>query len=812
VVLLTLLVTGPLLAAALGTPRTVAFVAPYSVALAVLLGLPNDMFGSVDHVVRVFVVVVAGGMAWWLATIRERLERAHFRYSLMADAGVVLGSALDHEVTLIEFARLCSRRLSDWCFVFVTEDDGTVRQLAAAHADPVRQQQAWELLSRYPLALDRAEGPAKVIRTGRSDLQPVVGDALLETIAANQDNLEMLRVLGLQSAMIVPLVARGRTLGAIAFASAESRRTYGPHDLELAEELGARAAIAIDNARLYARLSAAETDLRESRDELHAILDGVADAVTAQTPEGRVIYANDAAARQLGLGSSKDLIEASPAQLMDLYELYAEDGSEFPTDSLPGRRALRGEQPQPTLVRYRRVDSGEDRWSLIKATAVRDDEGRPIIAINVVEDVTDQRGREEQQRFLADSSKLLAGSLDWEQTFPEVARLAARELADWCAIEVLEEDGSVRVAAFAHADAEKERLGEDLMRRYPSAADGQRMRGALASGRSELRTELSEAEIAGAGRDPEHLAALRTLGLRSAMAVPMLARGKVVGAISLVTGDSGRRFGESDLAIAEDLANRCGLALDNARLFRERSRIARTLQESLLPPMLPDMPGIDVAARFRAAGEGLEVGGDFYDLFETGESDWAVAIGDVCGKGTEAAAITALARYTVRAAAMRQADPSQILGLLNEALLRQRTDKRFCTVLYGRLEPNGNDAWFEFASGGHPLPLVLRAAHTGGEVGEPGTLLGIVPDPQLHDQRVLLRAGDAVVLYTDGVTDSAAPRRIWTGPELAGVVGRTAGKDADAIAELVMSAALGDGGGEPRDDIAILVLKVPEAR
>jgi serine phosphatase RsbU (regulator of sigma subunit) len=325
------------------------------------------------------------------------------------------------------------------------------------------------------------------------------------------------------------------------------------------------------------------------------------------------------------------------------------------------------------------------------------------------------------------------------------------------------------------------------MRRYPSAADGQRMRGALASGRSELRTELSEAEIAGAGRDPEHLAALRTLGLRSAMAVPMLARGKVVGAISLVTGDSGRRFGESDLAIAEDLANRCGLALDNARLFRERSRIARTLQESLLPPMLPDMPGIDVAARFRAAGEGLEVGGDFYDLFETGESDWAVAIGDVCGKGTEAAAITALARYTVRAAAMRQADPSQILGLLN-------------------------DAWFEFASGGHPLPLVLRAAHTGGEVGEPGTLLGIVPDPQLHDQRVLLRAGDAVVLYTDGVTDSAAPRRIWTGPELAGVVGRTAGKDADAIAELVMSAALGDGGGEPRDDIAILVLKVPEAR
>src|SRR5206468_1822702 len=209
-------------------------------------------------------------------------------------------------------------------------------------------------------------------------------------------------------------------------------------------------------------------------------------------------------------------------------------------------------------------------------------------------------------------------------------------------------------------------------------------------GRSELRVELSDEEVAAAGRDPDSLIALLELGLRSALAVPMLARGKVVGAISMVSGDNTRRFREEDKLLAEELASRCGLALDNARLFRERSRIARTLQESLLPPMLPELPGLDLAARFRAAGNGLEVGGDFYDLFETGASTWAVAIGDVCGKGSEAAAITALARYTVRAAAMRQDAPSQILSLLNEALLRQRTDRRFCTVLYGRLERNGD--------------------------------------------------------------------------------------------------------------------------
>jgi serine phosphatase RsbU (regulator of sigma subunit) len=278
----------------------------------------------------------------------------------------------------------------------------------------------------------------------------------------------------------------------------------------------------------------------------------------------------------------------------------------------------------------------------------------------------------------------------------------------------------------------------------------------------------------------------------------------------MVSGDDSRRFREDDKVLAEELARRCGLALDNARLFRERSRIARTLQESLLPPMLPELPGLDLAARFRAAGEGLEVGGDFYDLFETGDSGWAVAIGDVCGKGSEAAAITALARYTVRAAAMRQDGPSQILGMLNEALLRQRTDKRFCTVLYGRLEKNGAGHHFEFASGGHPLPLVLRGGGESGEVGAPGTLLGIVPDPDLEDSDVLIRPGEALVLYTDGVTDSAAPQRIWSAGELMDAVGSPAGLDADTIAERVMQAALSEAGGEPRDDIAILVLKVPE--
>src|SRR3954471_23185652 len=577
-VLLGLLVTGPLPGAWRASSGTTAIVGGYAVVLALLLGLQNGMFMSVDHLVRVGIVTLGSALCIVLARTRERLERAEFRHSLVADAGEVLGSALDYEVTLIGLARLCAPRLADWCFVFVRDDDGSLRQVAAAHADPARQKQAWELLFRYPLDPDRPEGPAKVIRTGQSDLVPVITEPVVRAIAPGRENLRMLKALGIRSAMIVPLNVREHTLGAIAFAAAESGRTYGPEDPERAEELGARAAVAVDNARLYGRLHETESEMRVSRDQLEAILNGVADAVTVQRPDGQLVYANDAAARSLGFSSSDAMMGDSPATFLRCYEMFDEEGREFPLERLPGRRALRGEDPEPALIQYRRRDGGADMWSLIKATTIRDRAGDPLLAVNVIEDVTEQREREQQLQFLADAGRILGGSLDWEETFPQIARMVASTIADWCAIEVLDEDGTPRLAAFAHRDAEKQELGEDLARRYPSADQRGRLRGALASGRSELRPELSDDEIAAAGRDPEHLMALLELGLRSALAVPMMARGRVLGATRMVAGDRGRRFHESDRLLAEELAARCGLALDNARLFRERSRIARTLQ------------------------------------------------------------------------------------------------------------------------------------------------------------------------------------------------------------------------------------------
>jgi serine phosphatase RsbU (regulator of sigma subunit) len=334
----------------------------------------------------------------------------------------------------------------------------------------------------------------------------------------------------------------------------------------------------------------------------------------------------------------------------------------------------------------------------------------------------------------------------------------------------------------------------------------------IRSGDPELFSEIEDEMLSAGARDARHLELLRSLHMKSVMIAPMTARGRTLGAMTFVSSHSGRRFDVEDLGLAEELARRAATAVDNARLYGERAYIARALQESLLPPTLPEIGGVEVAARFRAAGDGNEVGGDFYDLFDTGDAQWAVVMGDVCGKGARAAAMTALARYTLRAAAMREDRPSDVLSTLNEALVRQRADEQFCTVAFARLVRNGAGTRITVASGGHPLPLVLRADGRVDAVGTPGSLLGIMPDPQLSDDSVRLDPGDAVVLYTDGVTDAHAPERVLSPADLAGLLRECAGLDAAAIAERVERGATasvaGEAAADPRDDVAILVLRV----
>jgi integral membrane sensor domain MASE1 len=293
-------------------------------------------------------------------------------------------------------------------------------------------------------------------------------------------------------------------------------------------------------------------------------------------------------------------------------------------------------------------------------------------------------------------------------------------------------------------------------------------------------------------------------------------------AIPLTEADLGPFAGNSPderLLLAQAFVSVASLtSLILAAVITERQRveetlasIADTLQEGLRPSRLPQVPGLETAVAFEPAGERYLVGGDFYDLFEADDGAWAVVVGDVRGKGARAAATTALARYTLRDAAVQERRPSRILERLNDAIMRQSPDQS-CTVAYARFELDGGaGARMTLAIGGHPLPLLLRGDGTVEAVGRPGTLLGVLPDPKVADQVADLGPGDALLLYTDGLTDAYAPRRIVTPAQLSATLGSCAGRSADEIVAGIREAILDPVSGEPRDDIIVFAIRVPDS-
>jgi serine phosphatase RsbU (regulator of sigma subunit) len=276
---------------------------------------------------------------------------------------------------------------------------------------------------------------------------------------------------------------------------------------------------------------------------------------------------------------------------------------------------------------------------------------------------------------------------------------------------------------------------------------------------------------------------------------------------ALVVIEPARDFRRDDeLEFAREIARRMARAMENARLYRERDYIARTLQKSLLPPALPDVPGLEIRSLFLPAVRGYEVGGDFYDVFEMPNGRWAAVIGDVCGKGVEAAAITGLARHTLRAA-FDVDRPSGALETLNGALLRENLDGRFCTVAYVMIEPDPRGgARLLIASGGHVLPHLVCPDGPPASVGRHGTLLGVVEHPRLEDVEVRLEPGAALVLFTDGILrkDQAF------GDEPGGliqVLAKTPPVSASEVCERIAAYARDLIAENQEDDIAALVLR-----
>jgi serine phosphatase RsbU (regulator of sigma subunit) len=373
---------------------------------------------------------------------------------------------------------------------------------------------------------------------------------------------------------------------------------------------------------------------------------------------------------------------------------------------------------------------------------------------------------------------------------------------------MLEEGEIVRVSV-AHVDPAKVQLAWDLQEQFPTKVDDPTgVPNVIRTGEPELWPEITDEMIVEAVEDPELRQLVVDLQLRSLMIVPLRFRGRTLGAITFVWAESGRTYGPADLALAQDLARRCAQAVENSLVYRERDYIAQTLQRSLLPPDLPEIPGLELAARYLPAGAGNEVGGDFYDVFDTGDEAWGLAIGDVCGKGPDAAAVMGVARYSLRAAAMRERRPSQILQTMNEAVMRQTTDGRFLTVAYARIRPNAGGVRLTISCGGHPLPIVLRADGTTETAGAPGTLLGLFEDPELADKSVDLAPGDAMIVYTDGVTDASGFEEGTGERRLSEVLGTCVGLAAEEVADRIEREMLAPRASARRDDVAYVVVRV----
>jgi PAS domain S-box-containing protein len=488
--------------------------------------------------------------------------------------------------------------------------------------------------------------------------------------------------------------------------------------------------------------------LRGSERRFEAIVGSLSDPITIRDRQHRFLYANAAGIAHLGFESWEELRDTPPSAIMDDYSVYGEDGRDVRMEDIPSVRILNGEPAEPLLIRTVHRGTGVLAWNLLKAAPLLDEDGQVEATITIIEDVTERKRAEQRSAFLASASAVLASSLDYEETLRNVAALAVPEVADWCAVDLFDGDGDRQAVVVAHVDPERLSLAEELRSYEPDRLRPDRGLGlVLRTGETLLYPDIPDALLVAAAVDDRHLELLREVGLRSVLMVPMKLGGRILGALTLVSSESARVLDQSDQQLAEQVAARAAVAIENSRLYSERSLIARTLQENLLPERLPKIPGYELASAYVPAIESSLVGGDFYDVWPIGDG-WMVIIGDVTGKGVQAAALTSLVRHTMQTASQFRSSPAELLARVDSAL-KSRPNLSVCTALCLRLDPDRAT----LAVAGHPLPIRIDGRQVS-TVGRHGPLLGGFAEAVWEDVVVELSPGSTLLAYTDGITDA----------------------------------------------------------
>ena len=791
-VLVALVVFAPLICGLVGDPRDVVIVGIAATVVVAVSGIWNDNFFEGHYFQRLLVCAGVTVIAVLAARNHQRTDRDRERFAVLSAAAEIADGTRNLRDTVEALNNLVVPRVADICIVDAVSG-GEMRRLAVRAVGPDSAQAQDVLAARSPLEEDDPRLP------GQPFLAERVDESLLRRLAADDSELAALQTLQVSSALVVPLRARGRRLGALVLlVVAHSGRGYDHEDLEFAKVLAGRAALALDNAGLFSELETIEA-------QLTVVLSTLAEAVTVQHTEGALIYANEAAASMLGYATAQELLATSVEELVSVFDTTKEDGTPLLVEDLPGRRLLAGDRmPNPLVVRAVDKRTGEVTWRVTKASGVYDADGAIKLVVNVIQDVTEVKRAELTQRMLARAGELLSSSLDYERTLQQVAELAVPELADWCMVSMPDGQGFLRSVAVAHADAEKVAIARSIGDRYPTpiqAPTGPAR--VLRDGLAQVANDVTDAMLIAAAQDDEHLELLRGVGLHGAVTVPMAVGGEIVGALTLISAESGRRFNDADVALAEELARRAGTAVENARLYTERSNIARTLQTSLLPGRLPRMPGWEAATLYRPAGEENWVGGDFYDAIAV-DGGWLAIVGDVAGHGAPAAALTGLARHTLRTAATLLDDPLDAVGTLNDELLA-REEMSLCSVAAVLLcDGDAGTATAQIICAGHPLPLLVRGAGVR-PLGEFSPMLGAYAIDEWKRVSVDVEPGDVLVLFTDGVFDAAGVTERFGEERLERTLeGATDAQDAVARIDAALSAF---AVAEQADDTAVLAVQ-----
>jgi len=474
-----------------------------------------------------------------------------------------------------------------------------------------------------------------------------------------------------------------------------------------------------------------------------------------------------------------------------------------PEDGVRIRDAWRDRLNWPELWEDEYRLTGADGKSyaiLCRGRCVRNDQGRILGWTGINLDITQRSRARDQLNFLVELGRMLSMSLDPATTLERFADFMIPRMADWCSLEIVPDSGDLQLVAVRHADPAK----ADLLRRLRAYPRGLQARETiddiLRTGTPVMYPAITDEMLVASAQDKQHLSLLHSAGITSTMIVPLRARDRVLGILTLANAESGRTFTQDDVHFMEIVCARAALAYDNARSYAKEQQVADTFQRASLPTTLPQLPGISLHAIYIPGATESEVGGDWYDAFQLPDGRLAFSIGDVAGKGLRAAVAMASTRPALRGCALEGLSPGEVLRRVNQRL--SYDGGGMVTAVAGVLDPVS--LMLTVASAGHPAPLVGHVDGTVDRLIARGLPLGLFADHQYEEITVHLDPGSLVVLYTDGLIEF--DHNIFEGERLLveAIQGEIEMKTPDPPAALARRVIL----GAPQDDVAVLTIRI----